>query len=70
MAKYSVVIKQDLQKLPNVLVWFYFLIRLTILPSGLNHIRKHGFYQKLVPKGWDKPSELHTRRFIQSVDPW
>ena len=70
MAKYSVVIKQDLQKLLNVLVWFYFLTRLTILPSGLNHIRKHGFYQKLVPKDWDKPILTRLRCEFQSVDPW
>ena len=55
MAKYSVAIKHDSQKLPDVLVWFYFLIRLIILLSGLNHIQQHGFYQKLAPKGRDKP---------------
>ena len=69
MAKYSVVIKHDLQKLPNVLVWFYFLIRLTILLSGLNHIRKHGFYQKLAPKGWDKPILTRLRCEFQFVHP-
>ena len=70
MVKYFVVIKHDSQKLPNVLVWFYFLIRLTILLSGPNHTQQHGFYQKLVPKGWDKLTQMHMRQWFQSVDPW